>query len=79
MLAVLVVDPGYLPDVLIPTFVVLILLSLPLAAAGVMCAAVGVLRREGGRAVAGLGLSVVAVLPVALAAAIGVAAVSVFD
>jgi hypothetical protein len=78
-LPVLAADPGWLPDVLIPLSFSSIALSVLLAAVGVVFAVVGLVRREGRRALAGLGLSVVAVLPTVVAAVLTIAAISAFD
>lgn len=78
-LAVLAADPRWLPDVLIPLAFSSIALSVQLAAVDVVFAVVGLVRREGRRALAGLGLSVVAVLPTVVAATLVIAAISGFD
>jgi hypothetical protein len=79
VLPVLAADPGRLPDFLIPLSFSSIALSVQLAAVGVVFAVVGLLRREGTRALAGLGLGVVAVLPLVMGATLVIAAISGFD
>jgi hypothetical protein len=76
VLPILAADPGWLPDVLIPLSFSSIALSVQLAAMGVAFAVVGLVQREGTRALAGLVLSVVAALPLVMTAVLAIAAIS---